>query len=358
MKSMRLVSEGQALQLSTSMDLPSLDPGSVLVKVDTAGVCHSDLHLIEGSYDLGNGKKLATGIRLPITLGHEIAGTVQEISSHDGESQSVSKATKGDRVVVYPWIGCGSCRKCRVGLENLCEGKSRFLGIYLDGGYSDHVLVPDARYLVRAGGIDPRQLAPLACSGITAFSSIKKCELRPDDLLVVIGAGGLGTIAVQIAKKITSAKVAVLDVDEEKLELASKLGADSAYNSSKLQEREIISKLKDINSGRAADAVIDFVGIPQTSSIGFRALGRAGKLIIFGLAGGVIQLPLPLFPLRGAQIVGNFTGTLQDLLELVEIVKQGMVSPVVSAEYPLEDANTALEKLSKGEVKGRVILRP
>lgn len=355
---MRLVSEGQALQLSTLPTLPTPEDGSVLVKVNTAGVCHSDLHLIYGSYDLGDGRKLPTGIPLPVTLGHEIAGTVEEISPNDNQSPSTSKISKGDRVVVYPWIGCGSCRKCRVGLENLCEGKPRFLGIYLDGGYSDYVLVPSARYLVHADGIDSKQLAPLACSGLTAFSSVKKCNLKSDDLLVIIGAGGLGTTAIQIAKKTTGAKVVVLDVDEGKLELASKLGADRVYNSSKLQEREIISKLKDASSGRGADAVADFVGIPQTSSIGFRALGRDGKLIVVGLAGGMIQLPLPLFPLRGAQIVGNFTGTLQDLIELVEIAKQGIVSPVVSGEYPLEDANLALEKLRKGEVKGRVILRP
>jgi propanol-preferring alcohol dehydrogenase len=358
LRSMRLVSEGQPLQLSKNSDIPKLGNESVLVKVDSAGVCHSDIHLIDGSYDLGDGRKLPTGIHLPVTLGHEISGTVEETSQSTTTTTSSPKISKGDRVVIYPWIGCGSCRKCQAGLENLCEGKQRFLGIYSDGGYSDYVLVPNSRYLVRADSIEPKYLAPLACSGLTAFSSVKKCDLKPDDLLVIMGAGGLGTIAVQIAKKITRSQVAVLDVDEKKLELAQKLGADCTFNSSKLGEKEITSRLKEASSGRGADAVIDFVGIPQTSSIGFRVLGRGGKLIVVGLAGGIIPLPLPLFPLRGAQIIGNFTGTLKDLAELVEIVEHGIVSPVVSAEYPLEDANLALEKLRKGEVNGRVILKP
>jgi propanol-preferring alcohol dehydrogenase len=359
MKSMRLDNFGHALQLSASREFPRLDPGSVLVKVETAGVCHSDIHLIDGSYDLGDGRKLPTGLHLPVTLGHEIAGTVQEISPQSPQASfSASKITKGDRVVVYPWIGCGSCRKCQIGLENLCEGESRFLGIYLDGGFSDYVVVPNSRYLARAEGIDPKQLAPLGCSGLTAYTSIKKCDLKRDDLLVILGAGGLGTIAIQIAKKIIGAQVAVLDVTEEKLELASKLGGDYVYNSSHLQEKELASKIKEISSGRGADAAIDFVGIPQTSSIGFRVLGRGGKLIVIGLAGGSVNLPLPLFPLREASIIGNFTGSLKDLIELVEIAKQGIVSPVVSEEYPLEDANLAIEKLRKGDVKGRIILRP
>jgi alcohol dehydrogenase, propanol-preferring len=358
MKSMRLVSEGQPLQLST-LELPKVEAGSVLVKVELAGVCHTDLHLIEGSYDLGEGRKLPTGIHLPVTLGHEICGTVEEVASDVRQaSSSTTEITRGDRVVIYPWIGCGACRKCQMGLENLCEGSLKFIGVFLDGGYSDYVLIPNVRYLVRVEGINPKQAAPLACSGLTAFSSVKKCDLNSGDLLLIIGAGGVGTSAIQIAKKITGALVAVLDLDESKLDLATKLGADYVYNSSKLQEREIVAKLKEINSGRGPNAVIDFVGLPQTSSFGFRVLGREGKLIVVGLAGGMIQFPLPLFPLRGAQIIGNFTGTLKDLTELVEIAKKGIVSPVVSGEYSLEDANLALDKLRKGEVKGRVILRP
>lgn len=351
LESMRLVSEGKPLELSTSKGLPKPGKGGALVKIDYSGVCHTDLHLIEGSYNLGNGKKIPTGLHLPVTLGHEISGTVEEISPE-------VRMKKGDRVVAYPWIGCGSCRKCLSGLENLCEGKPRFLGVFLDGGYSDYVLVPDARYLVSAEGIDPKQAAPLACSGLTALSSVRKCNLGQDDTLLIIGAGGLGTIAIQIAKKITSAHVAVADIDDSKLDLAKKIGADFVFKISNMQEKEAASQLKAITpNGRGVDAVIDFVGIPSTSSLGFRVIGKSGTLVVVGLAGGTIELPLALFPLRGVQVLGNFTGTLKDLVELVDIVKKGLVSPVVSGVYPLEDANVALEKLKHGEVSGRILLK-
>jgi alcohol dehydrogenase, propanol-preferring len=348
---MRLVSEGKPLERSITNELPRPAKGEALVRIDYSGVCHTDLHLIEGSYNLGNGKKIPTGLHLPVTLGHEISGTVEEIPPENG-------LRKGDRVIVYPWIGCGSCRKCVAGLENLCEGKPRFLGVFLDGGYSDYVLVPDARYLVNAGQIDPKQAAPLACSGLTAFSSVKKCNLGQDDTLFVVGAGGLGTIAVQIAKKIFGARVVMADIDDDKLELARKLGADFVINTAKMQEKEIVADLRAITpGGRGADAAIDFVGIRATCSLGFRVIGKGGTLVVVGLAGGIIELPLALFPLRGVQIIGNFTGTLNDLVELVDISKEGLVSPVISEVCPLEDANIALDKLNRGEVKGRILLR-
>ena len=349
---MKLVAEGQPLELATSLKTPLIEDGEALVKVDYAGVCHTDLHFIEGSYNLGNGRKLATGLQLPVTLGHEIAGKVDEISTS-------AKVRKGDRVVVYPWIGCGSCRKCLNGMENLCEGRPKFLGVFMDGGYSDYVVVPNVRYLVSAEGIDPKQTAPLACSGLTAYSSVVKCDLKPEDLLLIIGAGGLGSMATQIAKKVTHARVAVIDVDDVKLELAQDLGADYVFNSIKLEERELAKELRGISSvGRGVDGVIDFVGTPSTSSIGFRVLGKDSRLVLVGLAGGLAEFPLPLFALRGVQVIGNFTGTLSDLVELVELAKKGLIIPVVSGVYPLEDANLALDKLRHGEVKGRVMLEP
>lgn len=347
---MRLVSDGKPLELLVSTDLPRPAKGEALVKVDYCGVCHTDLHLIEGSYNLGNGKKIPTGLHLPVTLGHEISGTIEDISPD-------AKLRKGDRVVVYPWIGCGSCRKCVTALENLCEGKPRFLGVFLDGGYSDYVLVPDARYLESAEDIDPKQAAPL-CSGLTAFSSVRKCNLGQDDTLLIIGAGGLGTIAVQIAKKSTSPRVAVADIDDSKLDLAKKLGADYVFNSAKTPEREITAQLKAITpNSRGVDAAIDFVGIPATTSLGFRSIGKGGTLVVVGLTGGTAELPLALFPLRGVQVLGNFTGTLKDLANLVDIAKKGLVSPVVSEVYPLEDANAALDKLNRGEARGRILLK-
>jgi alcohol dehydrogenase, propanol-preferring len=356
MRSMRLVADGQGLE-ATSVEIPRPGPRSVLVKVAAAGVCHTDIHLTSGAYDMGEGRKLSTtdgGKRLPLTPGHEIAGVVEEL----GSGAEAAGVREGGHVVVYPWIGCGECRKCRAGKENLCEGAPAFLGFMRDGGYAEYVLVPDARYLVTADGMDPSQSATLPCSGLTAFTTIRKCGLRSDELLLVIGAGGLGTAAIQIAKKTTGARVAVADVDDSKLKLATKLGADHVFNTSAMDSGGLASCVKGVNEGRGADAVADFVGTPATTSSGFRLLGREGRLVLVGLVGGSAQLSLPLFPLRGAQMVGNFTGTLADLVELVGLAQRGTLAPVVTGAYRLEEANEVLAKLGRGEIEGRAVLKP
>ena len=356
MRSMRLLAEGQPLA-DMSVETPRLGPRSVLVRVSAAGVCHTDIHLISGAYDLGEGRKLSAtggGTLLPLTPGHEIAGSVEELGTEAGSAGF----RKGDQVVVYPWIGCGACRKCLAGRENMCEGRPAFLGFMKDGGYAEYAFVPDARYLVRSDGIEAAQSATLACSGLTAFSGIRKCGLRTDDLLLVVGAGGLGTTAIQIAKKTTGARVAVADIDDARLELAVKLGADHTFNTAKADAKELVSEVRKLNGGRGADAVIDFVGKPATVSLGVRLLGHEGRLVLVGLMGGALQLSLPLLPLLGGQIQGNFTGSLAELAELVQLARRGAVAPVVTASYRLEEANEVLSKLGRGEIQGRAVLKP
>jgi propanol-preferring alcohol dehydrogenase len=353
---MRLVAEGQPLR-EVSMETPHLGSRSVLVRVSAAGVCHSDIHLVSGAYDLGEGRKLSAtggGTLLPLTPGHEIAGSVEELGSEPG----ATSFKKGDQVVVYPWIGCGACRKCLAGRENMCEGRPAFLGFMKDGGYAEFVLVPDARYLVRSDGIEHAQSATLACSGLTAFSAIRRCGLRTDDLLLVVGAGGLGTTAIQIAKKTTGARIAVADIDDARLELATKLGADYTFNTNKADAKDTVSGVRALNGGRGADAVIDFVGKPVTVSLGVRLLGHEGRLVLVGLMGGGVQLSLPMLPLLGAQILGSFTGSLAELVELAQLAKRGAVAPVVTASYRLEEANEVLSRLERGEIQGRAVLRP
>lgn len=353
---MRLLAEGEPLR-EVSVEIPRLSPRSVLIRVSAAGVCHTDIHLISGAYDLGEGKKLSAtggGTLLPLTPGHEIAGSVEELGSEVG----ATSFKKGDQVVVYPWIGCGACRKCLAGRENACEGRPAFLGFMKNGGYAEYVLVPDVRYLVRSDGIEPAQAATLACSGLTAFSAIRKCGLRSDDLLLVVGAGGLGTAAVQIAKKTTGARIAVADIDEARLELSTKLGADYTFNTAKVDAKDFVSGVRALNGGRGADAVADFVGKPATVSLGVRLLGHEGRLVLVGLMGGGVQLSLPVLPLLGAQILGSFTGSLAELVELAQLVRRGAVAPVVTASYRLEEANEVLSKLERGEIQGRAVLRP
>jgi propanol-preferring alcohol dehydrogenase len=353
---MKLVAAGQPLQ-GMSVDIPEPLPDSVLVRIQAAGVCHTDIHLISGGYDLGEGKRLPAiggGTLLPLTPGHEIAGVIEAL----GRASESSGFKVGDAVVIYPWVGCGVCRKCRSGRENLCEGSPAFLGFQKDGGYAEYVLAPHTRYLVHARGMELPQAATLPCSGLTAFSAIKKCNVSPDDLLLVIGAGGLGTMAIQIAKKTTRARVAVADVDESKLRLASDLGADFTLNTRNADPKSLLSTVRGLNQGRGADAVVDFVGKPATLSLGLRLLGHEGRLVLVGLGGGVAQVPLPILPLYGAQVIGNFTGTPAELTELVGMAEKGVIAPVVTESHGLEEANDVLAKLERGEVRGRAVLVP
>ena len=270
---MRIVEWGRPLELQ-EIEVPKSGARGAIVKVSASGVCHTDVHLIAGSYDLGEGRKLSMadrGIDLPITLGHEIAGTIESLGSEARADQNVLK--NDDPVVVYPWLGCGACRNCRSGMENLCENKPRTLGIFQDGGYAEYVFVPDIRYLIPLGDVDPKYGAPLACSGLTTFSAVKKSRAGPNELVVIIGAGGLGTTAIQIVKKTVGARVIAIDVDDSKLKLAEKIGADFTINSKGLAIKEMISRIRSINHGLLADVAIDFVGMPATSSLGFEVSG-------------------------------------------------------------------------------------
>jgi len=356
MKAMRLVREGQPLE-ETTLEIPPTPAHGAVVRVAAAGVCHTDLHLISGKYDLGEGRKLSTtagGSVLPLTPGHEIAGRLETLGAEVGSAG----LAPGEAVIVYPWIGCGTCRECRSGRENLCEGTQCFLGFQKDGGYAEFVAVPDVRYLVPAQGLEEARSATLACAGVTALNSVQRCRLGPDDVLVLIGMGGVGSTALQIAKKVVHARVAVVDLDDGKLELATRLGADLVFNASRTEPKDVLAQVRAFHHGRGADAVVDYVGTPRTASLGFRLLAREGRLVQVGLVGGEMALPLPLLPLLAAEILGSFTGTLAQLVEVAELAREGVIAPVVGQSFRLDEANDVLAKLERGEVQGRATLRP
>jgi len=355
MKAMRIKEFGKPLELS-DVDPPTPTGSSVLIRVKAAGVCHTDLHLISGGYDVGEGRSFNfrdRGVKLPLTPGHEISGSVAALGDSYGGTLK-----QGDFVIVYPWIGCGECRKCLSGTENLCEGKAAGLGFFRDGGYAEYVLVPNGRYAVKAEGVNPEQGATLSCLGLTVYSALKRCRLMADDLLVVIGVGGLGTLCIQLAKKISGARVAAIDVEDSKLGLAKELGADITFNTSGLSKAEIISEIRKKNSGRGADAVIDYVGNSATASLGFDLLGKDGRLGLVGLVGGGAEFPLPHFPVRGLEVMGIYTGTLRDMAEMIDLTRRGIVQPVIAGRFRLEEANLVLEKLRHREVLGRAVLAP
>src|SRR5215831_4872344 len=228
MKAARIVNVKEPLQIQT-LETPKPKGNEVLIKVESAGVCHSDIHLWEGGYQGPAGqfmKATDRGVKYPLTPGHEVAGVI------DSMGEEVEGFKKNEKVLVFPWIGEGLCPACRVGEENLCD-KPRSLGVYNDGGYAEYVLVPSYKYLARINDLDTDTSAPLSCSALTAYGAVKNAQLKPSDNVVVVGAGGLGLMGIQLAKAVSGATVISLDVIDEKLKVAKQSGADFTVNSGK-----------------------------------------------------------------------------------------------------------------------------
>lgn len=350
MQSFQIAEFGQPLQKA---DHPTPVPQGheVVVRVRAAGVCHSDLHIWEGGYDLGAGRRLSLkdrGIALPLTMGHEIAGEIVAVGP------KVTDRRLGDSCVVYPWIGCGTCRVCRAGNENLCM-TPRCLGVHCDGGYSDHALVPHERYLVPLGDLDPVIAAPFACSGVTTYSAIRKLgTLIEQELVLVIGAGGLGLMCVSILKALGGKGAVVVDVDAGKRRAALEAGAVAAIDGSASDAAAQVTAAL----GGPCWAAIDLVGTPATATLSFDVLAKGGKIVIVGLFGGATPWALPLIPIKAATIQGSYTGNLAELTELINLVRQGRVGALPTTRQPLHAATAALEALRQGQVVGRTILTP
>jgi propanol-preferring alcohol dehydrogenase len=351
MRSFDVVEFGEPLR---AVDRPEPVPqgSEVLLRTLATGVCHSDLHIWDGYYDLGGGKRFALkerGLVPPITLGHEIAGEVVAVGP---EAQGVQA---GDRRVIYPWIGDGTCAVCQRGDEHLCN-RPRSLGIQRPGGFADRVLVPHPRYLLPLGRLTPAEAAPYACSGLTTFSALKKvgeAVYRAQPILV-IGAGGLGLMCLSLLKALGGHGAVVADIDPLKREAALKAGALAAVDagaSDAVKQAQVAAKAP-------LAAAIDFVGAGPTARLGTDAVMRGGKYVIVGLFGGDITLALPFLPIRALTIQGSFVGSLGEFKELMALVEAGAVPPVPLTERPLGDAEAALRDLRAGKIVGRAILTP
>lgn len=351
MQAARIVEVNEPLEV-TQLETPKPKGSQVLIKVESSGVCHSDIHLWEGGYEGIGGQLLKTtdrGVKYPLTPGHEIAGIV------DSLGEEAEGFTKNEKVLVYPWIGEGVCPACRIGQENLCD-KPRSLGVYRDGGYAEYVLVPSYKYLLRIDdGMDTNASATLSCSALTAYGAVKNTNLKPNDNVVIIGAGGLGLMAVQLAKAITGAKIIVTDLDDEKLRVAKKNGADNVINSKKEDPVKAVLELTD---KVGADAVIDFVNASKTVETDMQLLRRRARVVLVGLFGGELKLSLVTMPTRAYKLIGSYTGTLNDMVELVSLATRGVINPVVSDTYKLNQATEALSKLKDGKIIGRAVINP
>ena len=324
-------------------DTPVPKVAEVLVKTVACGVCHSDIHIHEGAFELGGGKKLEVGGE-GMVLGHEIFGEVVAVGP---EAAGVSI---GDRRVVFPWIGCGECAPCKRGEENICT-PGRALGIMKPGGFADHVLVPHSRYLFDKGDVPDSLAATYACSGLTAYGALKKVgDLQDGDEIVIIGAGGVGMMAIQIARALGMDPI-VVDIDDAKLAAAQELGVSRTFNSSDPQSAKEIRK-----STGGAFAALDFVGAEASVNYGLGCLRKGGMLIIIGLYGGALTMPIPFIPMNARIIQGSYVGTLQDMDELMAMVRDGKIAPIDISERPLSEASDALVDLKAGKVKGRQVL--
>jgi D-arabinose 1-dehydrogenase-like Zn-dependent alcohol dehydrogenase len=324
---------------------PQPKGSEVLVRVTRSGVCHSDLHIWEGYFDWGGGKRFYVkerGCVPPFTLGHEPLGIVEALGPR-------ARGVKvGQKRLVFPWIGCGKCAVCKAGQDNYCVSGSRILGVNRHGAYATHVLVPDAKYLVDASGIDDGFAATLACSGLTAYSaSAKLPPLAKNDRVAVIGCGGVGLAGIAVLRAQGINNVVACDIDPAKLETARKLGAKESVDT---RSPEAPQQLLGIAGA------IDFVGMPATAALGLAALRKGGRYVLVGLHGGELSHPMPPIAQRAIGIVGSYVGNLQELKEVVALAKKNKLKPLPVQTRPGSEANAALEDLKAGRVVGRQVL--
>ena len=344
MISYQIVEHGKPLQ-KVALETPKPQGAEVLVRVTRAGVCHSDVHIWDGYFDLGGGKRFYVkerGCVPPFTLGHEPFGVVEALGP------KAMGVKIGQKRIVYPWIGCGKCAVCKAGQDNYCVSGTRYLGVNRAGAYSTHVLVPDSKYLIDASGVDEGFAATLACSGLTAYSAAAKLPaLAAQDRIAVLGCGGLGLIGISILRARGAKNIVACDIDTAKLEVAAKMGAKETLNT---RAGDAPPKLQGLA------AAIDFVGSPATASLGIGALRKGGRYVICGLYGGELVHPLPPIAQRAIGIVGSYVGNLQELKEVVALAKKRKIRAAPVETRPADEASRALEDLKAGRIVGRVVL--
>ena len=349
MKSAQIIEPNKPLQINEIV-LPNPNGNQVIIRVKSTGVCHSDLHLWEGGYDTGDGFMKVTdrGVKFPVTPGHEVVGTVEQIGD------SVEGVNIGDLVLIYPWIGCEQCPTCENGDTNLCESP-KSLGVFQNGGYAEYVLVPNSKFLAKINNLDPDAAASLACSGLTAFTAIKKALVNKPENILIVGAGGLGLMGVQIAKALTNSNIICADLDDEKLNSAKKLGATHIVNT---KEPDAIKEIMSICNEKGVDSIIDFVNAPPTVKMNLSIIRKRGNMVLVGLFGGSVDLSLVSIPLKAITIQGAYTGSYNDMIELIQLAESGVINPIVSKHYTLDEANIALEDLKNRKIIGRAVINP
>ena len=350
MRAWAVVENGKPLQ---EIELPTPEPTGteVLIEVTHCGVCHSDLHIWEGYYDVGGGQKMSLvdrGVTLPLAMGHEIVGRVAKLGP-DAKGVKV-----GDLRIVYPWLGCGTCETCLAEEDNMCVKAARSLGVYQNGGYGTHVIAPHPRHLIELGNVDPAVAATYACSGITVYSAIKKAmPIPPNEAIVLVGAGGLGLNAIKVLLALKHQNIISVDISEEKRATALKAGAHKVVDGN---GPDVTKRIIDAAGGPVL-AVIDLVNGTQTARFAFGALRKGGKLVQVGLFGGELMLPLPIMAIRALTVQGSYVGNPKELRELIQLAQEGSLTALPVATVPQNQADSALMRLRDGKVTGRLVLK-
>lgn len=343
-----LVAYAEPLQ-STEAPTPVPQGTEVLLRVSHCGVCHSDIHLQDGYFDLGGGNKLdvQAGRKLPFTLGHEIAGTVEAVGP---EAKGVATGT---RYAAYPWIGCGKCGLCARGDEHLCNAP-RALGITVDGGYATHCMVPHPRYLLDVAGIDPAFAGALMCSGLTGYSAVKKAiAFQKAGPILIVGLGGVGMMGLSFAQAMFKQPITVADLSPAARETALKNGAAAAYDPA---EPDVVKRmLKESDGG--FDGVVDFAGNEKSMAFAVSTVARGGKIVVSGLMGGNFSLPMVQWVYKRMTIEGFMVGTLAEGQELMALARAGKIKPTPMKEEPMADVQKWIDELRAGKVVGRIVLK-
>ncbi|SFB40127.1 NAD+-dependent secondary alcohol dehydrogenase Adh1 [Amycolatopsis marina] len=341
MKAVQVVGYGEKLRM-TELPAPEVTaPHDVIVKIGGAGVCRTDIHILEGQW------AQKSGVTLPYTIGHENAGWVHAVGS------AVTNVTEGDKVIVHPLITCGLCSACRSGDDVHCR-QSLFPGIDTAGGYAEY-LKTSARSVVRIDdSLEPADVAALADAGLTAYHAAAKAArtLRPGHRCVVIGAGGLGHIGIQVLRALTAAELVIVDRNAEAVKLATAIGADHGI----VADGGHVAEVLELTGGNGAECVIDFVGEGGATTDGARMLRRAGEYHVVGYGE---NLDIPTIDIISSEVsfVGNLVGSYTDLCELMTLAAQEKVR-LHTAKYALEDFQDALDDLDAGRIRGRAILTP
>lgn len=343
MRAVRFVGVGHPAEIS-EVAKPTPGVGQVLIRIGGAGVCHSDLHIMEEEF----------GFIPPFTLGHENAGWVAQLG------EGVKGYKEGDAVAVYgPW-GCGHCHACQLSMENYCENWAEMGafggGLGFDGGMADYMLVPSARLLVPLGSLSPAKAAPLSDAALTPYHAIKRAlpSLNAESAVVVIGLGGLGHMAVQLMRVLAPVRIIAGDIDPAKMEQAKALGADDVVSTRNVDAAA--EQIRKITGPRGAGLVLDCIGVQPTIDLGAKLLGRNSVWTIVGLGGGRHDFHHGSTP-YGSVMSIPYWGSRVELMEVIAMARDGRIH-AETIEFPLEQAVDVYGKLKAGQIKGRAVLIP